>query len=193
MAKNYYDILDLDSNCTIQDIKKSYRELAIKWHPDKNDNKEEAEKKFKEISEAYQILSDETKRKEYDNNQLGETKTIDPYEIFKNIFEKEESIPNVIVKLNANIEDLYTGYTEKVKYMRYSPCINCDMMGTKDKVNGNCDSCSGNGVIMETIHDGNSSNGYMINEKKCIECDGNGLNPKIEKCNNCNGDKYVKE
>ncbi|KAM9337035.1 dnaJ homolog subfamily B member 6b isoform 2-T2 [Symphorus nematophorus] len=63
----YYHILGVQKNATQEDIKKAYRKLALKWHPDKNpDNKEEAEKKFKELSEAYEVLSDENKRNIYD-------------------------------------------------------------------------------------------------------------------------------
>ncbi|XP_037549879.1 dnaJ homolog subfamily B member 6b [Nematolebias whitei] len=63
----YYQILGVRKNATQEDIKKAYRKLALKWHPDKNpDNKEEAEKKFKELSEAYEVLSDENKRSLYD-------------------------------------------------------------------------------------------------------------------------------
>ena len=65
---DYYAILELTKTATLSDIKKSYRKLAMKWHPDKNlDNKQLAETKFKEIAEAYGVLSDPDKRREYDN------------------------------------------------------------------------------------------------------------------------------
>jgi len=71
MGKDYYKILGVDRKATGEEIKKAYRKLALKWHPDRNpDNKEEAEQKFKEIGEAYSVLSDEKKRKNYD--QFGE-------------------------------------------------------------------------------------------------------------------------
>ncbi|KAF6209039.1 hypothetical protein GE061_014782 [Apolygus lucorum] len=64
---DYYKVLDVTKNSTTADIKKAYRKLALKWHPDKNpDNPEEATKRFKEISEAYEVLSDDSKRKIYD-------------------------------------------------------------------------------------------------------------------------------
>jgi len=67
MGKNYYNILGVERNASPEQIKKSYRKLAMKWHPDRNtDNKEEAESKFKEIGEAYSVLSDDKKRKQYD-------------------------------------------------------------------------------------------------------------------------------
>jgi molecular chaperone DnaJ len=67
MAKDYYEVLGLDKNASEDDIKKAYRHLAKKWHPDANpDNKKEAEEKFKEIGEAYSVLSDPQKKKNYD-------------------------------------------------------------------------------------------------------------------------------
>ena len=65
--KDYYEVLGVEKTATADEIKKAYRKLAKKYHPDANsDNKEEAEKKFKEIAEAYEVLSDEGKRKQYD-------------------------------------------------------------------------------------------------------------------------------
>ncbi|XP_006895240.1 PREDICTED: dnaJ homolog subfamily B member 8 [Elephantulus edwardii] len=64
---NFYEVLGVQSNATQEDIKKAYHKLALRWHPDKNpDNKEEAEKKFKQVSEAYEVLSDSSKRSVYD-------------------------------------------------------------------------------------------------------------------------------
>lgn len=67
MAKNYYEILGVSKTATEDEIKKAYRKLAVKYHPDKNEGDKEAEKKFQEISEAYNVLSNKEKRSEYDN------------------------------------------------------------------------------------------------------------------------------
>jgi DnaJ-class molecular chaperone len=88
---NYYEILEVDKNSTIDDIKKNYKKLAFKWHPDKNqDNKAEAEKKFKDISKAYQILSDPNKRKIYDltgsDESLQTTSFKNEQELFQEFF-----------------------------------------------------------------------------------------------------------
>ncbi|MBP8981215.1 MAG: DnaJ domain-containing protein [Syntrophobacterales bacterium] len=67
MAEDYYQLLGVDKKASTEEIKKAYRKLALKWHPDKNpQNKAQAEEKFKKISEAYAVLSDEEKRKQYD-------------------------------------------------------------------------------------------------------------------------------
>lgn len=66
MAEDYYNMLGLDKKASTEDIKKAYRKLAMKWHPDKNPNNKAAEEKFKKISEAYAVLSDPKKKEEYD-------------------------------------------------------------------------------------------------------------------------------
>lgn len=92
-SKDYYGILNIPKEATEQQIKKAYKKLAMKWHPDKNvDNPEIAEKKFKEVSEAYQVLSDPEKRKKYDmfgeNWDTGGSFNggVSPEEIFRNFF-----------------------------------------------------------------------------------------------------------
>ena len=83
----YYKILGLEKDANNKDIKKAYHKLAVKYHPDKNNGDPVAIKKFKEIAHAYEVLSDEKKRKEYDlfGNEYRNL-SIDPMEIFKNIF-----------------------------------------------------------------------------------------------------------
>ena len=116
---DYYKILNIQRNATDDDIKKAYRKLALKWHPDKNpDNKEEAEAKFKSISEAYEVLSDKNKREVYDKYGKDGLKTggvgrrshyggqefffefQDPQEIFKQFFGGEDPFSNIFSNMS---------------------------------------------------------------------------------------------
>lgn len=192
--KNYYEILGLNDDCTQDDINAAYRKLAIKWHPDKHKNdKDEASKRFCEITNAYKILSDVETRKNYDKSGTGVSGTlIDPYEIFKEVFKSEDDdIPNIIVQIEANIEQLYTGFTEGVKFARYSKCDICNSTGTKKGEKCDCKKCKGKGIIIENVKGGNM--GYMINEKQCEDCKGNGIDPSVKLCKNCKGMKYIQE
>ena len=69
MKQDYYEILGVSKNATPTDIKKGYRKMAIKYHPDKNQGDKAAEEKFKKAAEAYEILSDAKKRQEYDRQR----------------------------------------------------------------------------------------------------------------------------
>tara|TARA_B100001175_G_C19507350_1_gene641687 strand:+ start:163 stop:594 length:432 start_codon:yes stop_codon:yes gene_type:complete len=94
--KNYYSILEIDKNADKNTIKNSYKKLALKYHPDKNkDNKEQAEEKFKEISEAYEVLSDDEKKNNYDNGQNITIHNRNPFDIFENIFRNHNTTINI--------------------------------------------------------------------------------------------------
>ena len=112
--KNYYKILNVDKNATITDIKKAYKNLALKYHPDKN--KDPAlNNKFKEISEAYQVLSDEKKRYEYDHPTQSNIRQTyqsfqfrDPFDLFNEVFSMitglhPMAIPNMLQQTSMTI------------------------------------------------------------------------------------------
>ncbi|XP_031374900.1 dnaJ protein ERDJ3B [Punica granatum] len=135
-GNNYYDILQVPKGASDEQIKRSYRKLALKYHPDKNPGNEEANKKFAEINNAYEVLSDSEKRNIYDKygedglkqfaagGGRGGGMGMNPFDIFEDFFgggrgraEEEEQIPkgdDVIVELDATLEDLYMGGTLKV-------------------------------------------------------------------------------
>jgi len=110
--KDYYNILGVNKSSNKEEIKTSYKKLALKYHPDKNiDNKEEAEKKFKEISEAYEILSDDQKKYNYDNGQNIVIHNHNPFDIFENIFKQHHSFNIDISNLhntNSNFSSVNT-------------------------------------------------------------------------------------
>ena len=108
MTKNYYEILEVSRNASQEEIKKSYKKLALKYHPDKNKDNEEATNKFKEIAEAYDTLGDEQKRKTYNlygssENNFAE----DPFSMFNDIFASHMSnFMNMNYEQDINLNDI---------------------------------------------------------------------------------------
>ncbi|CAH9098609.1 unnamed protein product [Cuscuta epithymum] len=133
-AKSYYDILQIPKGASEDQIKRAYRKLALKYHPDKNQGNDDANKKFAEISNAYEVLSDSEKKNIYDRygeeglkqhaaNGGGRGSGMNIQDIFSSFFgggaaeEEEEKIAkgdDVIVELDASLEDLYMGGSLKV-------------------------------------------------------------------------------
>ncbi|KAJ6806163.1 dnaJ protein ERDJ3B-like [Iris pallida] len=133
-AKNYYDVLQVPRGASEEQIKRAYRKLALKYHPDKNQGNEEANKKFAEINNAYEVLTDSEKRNIYDRHGEeglkqhaaggGRGGGMNMQDIFSTFFggggggeEEEEKIPkgdDVVVELAATLEDLYMGGSLKV-------------------------------------------------------------------------------
>ena len=202
-----YDILNVSPNSNQNEIKKSYRKLSIKYHPDKNpNNKEEATKKFQEISEAYNILSDEEKRKIYDNYGMqgldSGGPSIDPMSMFEEMFggggffgrqnmqpRKEEE--NCVVKILVTLEQIYNEDKIDLDYEQQIYCSDCDGYGTKDKKESKCIECDGKGMVTQI-----RQMGPMIQQMTipCNKCQGKGnfINEN-NKCKGCNGKKYNKK
>ncbi len=139
--KDYYKILDLDRSATIDDIKKSYRKLAIKYHPDKNPDDKIAEDKFKEATEAYETLGNVDKKKKYDANLFRSNQTVNGNwggynyddimedlkgtgfaEAFDRHFSDAGAIrgADIQVELNITLEDVYKGCTRQFTYFEKS-------------------------------------------------------------------------
>lgn len=154
-VKNYYDILGVDKNATEDQLKKAYRKLAIKYHPDKNKNNKEAEQKFKQISQAYAVLSDPEKRKQYDNPNSNYKFTKNPFgdfgtvqDIFNSVFGKNNFNPfenrnsgffnkrttnsNINLRLTISFEQMISGCEKTISYDRY---INNNLQKQKLKIN----------------------------------------------------------
>jgi DnaJ family protein A protein 2 len=211
MTKNYYDILEIDKNASKNEIKKTYKKLAIKWHPDKNpDNKIESEKRFKEISEAYQVLSDPEKKDLYDkygdeglNNNFSNNHSNfnSPDEIFNmffgmnnnnpfnnnnnNPFERRIKKTEIkIVNIPISIKDCFFGSKKKITIKLRNICSVCNGQGGTDIII--CSECNGIGVkiINRSIGPG------MIQriETTCKMCEGYKKICK-SKCLKCNGIK----
>jgi DnaJ-class molecular chaperone len=115
MVKDYYTILNLEKNATLEEIKKSYKKLALQFHPDKNQGNEEATEKFKEVSEAYSVLSNDDKRRQYnvmgsaDDDFDGFDGMEDPFAVFNSIFKQHlSSFMNMQYDKDINISNIFS-------------------------------------------------------------------------------------
>ena len=191
----YYNLLGIEKNASPSDIKKAYRKLAIKWHPDKNpNNKEEAEKKFKEISTAYSVLSDPEKKQIYDEYGEEAVKengsggpSVNPFDLFGNLFgdnnrSRHQKQKPIIEVIELSLEEFYTGKEVNKKIYRE---IIVNSKGQKDETGIiSCKNCNGTGrkTSMRQIGPG------MVQqfETQCNKCSGKGYLLKT-------GYKYEKE
>ena len=205
MAKNYYEILGIsedDKKLTDDKFKKlvrgKYKPLALKYHPDKNPDDKEAEEKFKEISEAYDVLSDSEKRKKYDFEQsVGNGGGFNPFagfngfnfsnasDFFRGFNTREQFVKGDDIHLNVNVtlQDIYNQKTIETFYYKNILCPKCDGTGAIDGKLKQCKRCNGRGMIVETQVHGNS---VFQRQSICPECNGKGNIPEKE-CEHCKG------
>lgn len=203
MAKDYYELLGVHRNATDADLKRAYRRLAHEHHPDKNPGNKAAEEKFKEISEAYAVLSDSQKRAYYD--QYGTAPGAQGAgpggfggagmgDIFGDIFEeffggsrgrtRATSGDDLRYNLKISFEDAAFGTTTKIRIPRWERCPDCDGLGAKSKDSiHTCTACNGAGQIR-------MQQGFFSVSRTCSRCNGEG---KVitDPCKACNGRKRV--
>jgi molecular chaperone DnaJ len=198
--KDYYEILGLKKDATGDEIKKAYRKLAKTYHPDKNPNDSTAEEKFKEISEAYEHLSDSNKKAKYD--QYGHN-THQHQDFGRRGFgggfgdfgfggsnEPEPRVGNdKTLLLKLTLEEIYTGITKRFKYKRTDKCDTCHGHGGSDI--DDCGTCNGSGMFYRVM---NTPIGHMRQAMTCPNCSGIGRKYK-NPCGSCNqsGLKTIEE
>lgn len=210
--RDYYEILGVKKDATPEEIKKTYRKLALKYHPDRNSSDGDAEKKFKEINEAYQVLSNTEKRARYD--QFGSTEGMGGFDFqgrgfsdfgdFGDIFDTffgtrtrgsqgrahPQRGANLRYNLEINFEDAAFGKEIKIEVPSWEACTACKGSGAKPGTSPqNCPDCHGTGEIKSTQ---STMFGQFVNIKTCPRCAGEG---KIIKdvCTNCRGTGKVKK
>lgn len=217
MKRDYYEILDVTKTSTSDEIKKAYRKVAMKYHPDRNPGDKEAEEKFKEAAEAYEVLSDADKRARYDRyghqafsgaggfhggnvnmedifSQFGD---IFGNDVFGSFFGGNRSSgrrstgvrgSNLRIKLKLNYEEIASGTTKTIKVKKYVPCVSCQGSGAKDKNSlQTCTTCGGNGQVRKVT---NTFLGQMQTVTTCPTCNGDGKTITA-KCTSCKGEGRI--
>ncbi len=214
MAKrDYYEVLGVARGATAEEIKKAYRQQALKWHPDKNPGNKDAEEKFKEAAEAYEVLSDGDKKARYDqyghaglgNNGgggfgAGGMNIEDIFSHFGDIFgdlgfggfgssrgrqQQANRGTNLRVKVKLTLEEIVKGTEKKIKVNKYIPCDACHATGAANGSSySTCSTCNGRGQVSRVTH---TFLGQMQTTSVCPACGGDG---KIitQKCTSCYGE-----
>lgn len=196
--KDYYKTLGVEKTASQDEIKKAFRRLARKHHPDVNPGSKPSEEKFKELNEAYTVLGDEQKRKEYDNTgkanfdfgsggwQGGRAPAYeDIFEFgFGDIFGGSQGnrMPqkggDLIATMEVTLEEAFTGTTKKMTYSREVPCTECAGSGAMETKT--CERCKGTGKS-------SASRGFFNIAQNCPACSGTGKRA-VKACANCRGE-----
>ncbi|MBN8576755.1 MAG: molecular chaperone DnaJ [Cyclobacteriaceae bacterium] len=186
--RDYYEILGITKSATPEEIKKAYRKVAIQYHPDKNPGNKEAEEKFKEAAEAYEVLSDTEKRAQYDrfgHQRPGggfrghDMNMEDIFSQFGDIFgggspfdsffgggggrSRQRKGSNLRIKLKLSLEEIANGVEKKIKVNRL---IRAEGVTFK-----NCNTCGGSGQVRKVV---NTMLGQMVSTTTCSACNGAG-------------------
>ena len=214
--RDYYEVLGVEKGADKNSIRKAYKKLAIKYHPDKNQGDAEAEEKFKEAAEAYEVLSDEQKRAQYDRfghqaSQMGGGAGARGFSSFEDIFSSFGDIfedfgfsggggrrrgggrqgppagNDLQVKVPLNLKEISEGATKKIKIKRYQKCSPCNGAGGTGKQS--CATCGGAGQVRQVQQ---SLFGQVVNVTTCPNCSGMG-EVISNQCNKCNGEGRKRE
>ncbi|ETN63538.1 DNAJ chaperone [Anopheles darlingi] len=200
----FYDVLGVKPGCSPEDLKKAYRKLAMKYHPDKNPNEGE---RFKQISMAYEVLSDPEKKAIYDEGGEAAIKQggagggggfHSPMDIFEMIFNggmggrREQRGRDLVHRLTVTLEELYCGATRKLALQKNVICDGCDGIGGKKGTVHKCAPCNGTGVLTKVQQ---ILPGFMQqNRVPCRACQGQGeVFDEKHKCKKCEGEKKLRD
>jgi len=202
-GRNFYEVLELTKSATPEQIKKAYRRLSLKWHPDKNkDNAPEANKHFVEVANAYEVLSDTEKRRTYDTYgeeglKQGQAQR-DPFDLFSQFGffgqgrqnQEDQRGEDVKIDIQVTLEDLYNGKSFEVLVKNQVLCPKCRGSGARSENDVHqCPSCGGRGIKV-TMHQLGPGFVQQV-QSQCDVCAGTGKIVK-SKCPHCQGKKIVR-
>ena len=187
--QDYYGILGVERNASKEDIKKAYRTLSKKYHPDLNRDNAEAEEMFKKINEAYSVLSNEDSRRKYDNPGIGGIDEL--LSRFNGGFGRPRK-PDINAPRNGDflgaevkvpLSIYLFGGKHKVPMVYQDLCSKCGGKGFENSTE--CEACNGEGMIKQV----DQRPGFMsVNHAPCRECGGLGVKGS-DTCSECNGAK----
>ena len=188
--RDYYEVLGVDKNADDATLKKAYRKLAKKYHPDVNPGDKEAEAKFKEATEAYTILSDPEKRKQYD--QFGHAAFENGGGGAGSRSRRANNGPmkgaNLRARVNITFEEAVFGCEKELEIVLKDECTTCHGTGAKPGTSPvTCPKCNGEGQVVFTQQ---SMFGMVRNVQTCPDCHGSGKIIK-DKCTSCRGTGYT--
>jgi len=205
VTKDYYDVLEIKRDASPEDIKNTYRRLARKYHPDvAKGDKEEAERNFKSITEAYEVLNDNSKRQMYDRGfdpnerrpqRTSNSWTSNPWYVSDNIEDffghrrrvhRPQSGPPIKVDVYLTMEEVASGVKKDIKYYHFNRCDTCHGDGLKEGAKREtCSSCQGRGITEERQTTGI---GIVITTVTCYRCQGQGSTIQSgDICLDCHG------
>lgn len=212
--RDYYEVLEVAKTASAEEIKKAYRKKAIQYHPDKNPDDHEAEEKFKEAAEAYEVLSDANKRARYDQfghagvggsaagGGFGGGMSMDDiFSQFGDIFgghfgfggfggggsrgRRVNRGSDLRVKVKLSLKEVLNGVEKKIKVKKYVTCEHCHGNGSENgTATDTCNTCKGSGVVTKVV---NTLLGQMQTSTTCPSCNGEGKTI-TKKCNHCSGE-----
>ncbi len=206
--RDYYEVLEVSRDASADQIKKSYRQLALKYHPDRNPDDKQAEELFKEATEAYQILSNEENRAKYDRfghaafQQGGGFDGFSDFsgfaeEIFGDLFgaffgntgsgrstRRQRSGRDLRYNLTITLEEAATGVEKKIKIRKPVPCETCKSTGSRDgAAPTTCKTCNGSGQVR-------IQQGFFAISRGCTACGGRG-SVISDPCPGCGGSASI--
>lgn len=202
-GKDYYKILGVEKNATKEQIDKAFKKLAIKWHPDKfatasDEEKRAAEEKFKDISEAHDVLTDPQKRDVYDRGGFDPNMggfdpsdfgfNMDPFSFFTNTRRKWRG-KDIRTTIELTVEECFKGGKKTVKIPRPKQCEHCHGTGSDDGQNHICPDCGGSGMKVTQQQNGNT---MFVRQEPCQTCHGTGRTFS-QPCHKCGGSGKVIE